>query len=129
MSEKKKILIVDDEPDVLTYLTALFEDNGYDTVTADDGVSGFDLALAERPDLITLDITMPDQSGVRTYRYYKGNDELKNTPVIIVTAVGDSMRSFLKKLAGFPEPEGFMNKPIDEERLLTMVSNLLGSNS
>ncbi len=127
MSEKKKILIVDDEADVLTYLTALFQDHGYDTITAEDGIKGFDLAKSEKPDLITLDITMPDQSGVRTYRYYKGNDELRNTPVIIITAIGDSMRSFLKKLAGFPEPEGFINKPIDEENLLEMVSNLLNT--
>ena len=85
----------------------------------------FILRKKEKPDLITLDITMPDQSGVRTYRYYKGNDALKDTPVIIVTALGDSMKSFLKKLAGFPEPEGFMSKPIDEEKLLKMVSDLL----
>jgi DNA-binding response OmpR family regulator len=125
MSEKKKILIVDDEPDVLTYLTALFEDHGYEAITAQDGITGFDLAKSEKPDLITLDITMPDQSGVRTYRYYKGNDELKGIPVIIVTAIGDSMKSFLKKLAGFPEPEGFMNKPIDEDQLIGMVADLL----
>ena len=125
MSEKKKILIVDDEQDVLTYLTALFQDNGYETITAKDGIEGFDLAKTAKPDLITLDITMPDQSGVRTYRYYKGNGELKDIPVIIVTAIGDSMRSFLKKLAGFPEPEGFMNKPIDEKKLLKMVADLL----
>ncbi|MBA4367312.1 MAG: response regulator [Desulfobacterium sp.] len=126
MSNKKKILVVDDEQDVLIYLTALFQDNGYEVITAKDGVEGFDLAKKEKPDLITLDITMPDQSGVRTYRYYKGNDELKEIPVIIITAIGDSMRSFLKKLSGFPEPEGFMNKPIDEKTLLKMVSDLLG---
>jgi CheY-like chemotaxis protein len=126
MSRKKKILVVDDEQDVLIYLTALFQDNGYDVITAKDGIEGFDLAKKEKPDLITLDITMPDQSGVRTYRYYKGNDELRNIPVIIITAIGDSMRSFLKKLSGFPEPEGFMNKPIDEKTLLQMVSDLLG---
>lgn len=125
MSEKKKILVVDDERDVLTYLTALLEDNGYETITAEDGKKGFDIAKAEKPDLITLDITMPDQSGVRTYRYYKEDDALKGIPVIIITAVGDSMRSFLKKLAGFPEPEGFMNKPIDEKELLEMISDLL----
>jgi CheY-like chemotaxis protein len=125
MSDKKKILVVDDEQDVLIYLTALFQDNGYEVITAKDGVEGFDRAKTEKPDLITLDITMPDQSGVRTYRYYKGNDELMKIPVIIITAIGDSMRSFLKKLSGFPEPEGFMNKPIDEKTLLKMVSDLL----
>lgn len=125
MSEKKKILVVDDEQDVLTYLTALFEDNGYETVSAMDGLKAVEVAQSEKPDLISLDITMPDQSGVRTYRTYKEDPELKKIPVIIVTAIGDSMRSFLKKLKGFPEPEGFMNKPIDEKELLKMTADLL----
>ncbi len=125
MSKKKKILVVEDEEDVLTYLTTLFQDNGYDTVSAVDGVEALERARTEKPDLISLDIAMPDQSGLRTYRQYKKDDELKDIPVIIVTALGDSMRSFLKRLGGFPEPEGFMAKPIDEEKLLKMVADLL----
>ena len=125
MSKKKKILVVEDEQDVLTYLTTLFQDNGYDTVSAVDGVEALERARTEKPDLISLDIAMPDQSGLRTYRQYKKEDELKDIPVIIVTALGDSMRSFLKRLGGFPEPEGFMAKPIDKERLLKMVADLL----
>ena len=125
MSTKKKILVVDDEQDVLTYLTTLFEDNGYDTVSATDGTQAYDLAKAEKPDLVTLDITMPNQSGVRTYRQYKEDQDLKAVPVIIITAIGDSMRSYLKKLSGFPIPEGFMNKPIDAEELIKMTQELL----
>ena len=125
MSKKKKILVVEDEEDVLTYLTTLFQDNGYDTVSAVDGVEALDRARTEKPDLISLDIAMPDQSGLRTYRQYKKDDELKDIPVIIVTALGDSIRSFLKRLGGFPEPEGFMTKPIDKEKLLKMVADLL----
>lgn len=125
MSKKKKILVVEDEEDVLTYLTTLFQDNGYDTVSAVDGVEALDRARTEKPDLISLDIAMPDQSGLRTYRQYKKDDDLKDIPVIIVTALGDSIRSFLKRLGGFPEPEGFMAKPIDKERLLKMVADLL----
>ncbi len=125
MSKKKKILVVEDEQDVLAYLSTLFQDNGYDTVSAVDGVEALERARTEKPDLISLDIAMPDQSGLRTYRQYKKDDELKDIPVIIVTALGDSMRSFLKKLGGFPEPEGFMAKPIDKEKLLKMVADLL----
>ena len=125
MSEKKKILVVEDEQDVLTYLTALFQDNGYDTVSAVDGVEALEIARKEKPDLISLDMAMPDQSGVRAYRLYKKDDELREIPVIIVTALGDSMRRFLKRLGGFAEPEGFMAKPIDEEKLLKMVADLL----
>ena len=122
---KKKILVVEDEQDVLTYLTALFQDSGYDTVSAVDGVEAFERARKEKPDLISLDMAMPDQSGVRAYRLYKKDDELREIPVIIVTALGDSMRSFLKRLGGFPEPQGFMTKPIDEEKLLKTAADLL----
>jgi len=125
MSERKKILVAEDEEDVLTYLTTLFQDNGYDTVTAVDGFEALERARTQKPDLISLDIAMPDQSGLRTYRQYKKDDELKDIPVIIVTALGDSIRSFLKRLGGFPEPEGFMTKPIDKEKLLKMVADLL----
>ncbi len=125
MRKKKKILVVEDEQDVLTYLTTLFQDNGYDTVSAVDGVEALEIARKEKPDLISLDMAMPDQSGVRAYRLYKKDDELREIPVIIVTALGDSMRRFLKRLGGFAEPEGFMAKPIDEEKLLKMVADLL----
>jgi CheY-like chemotaxis protein len=125
MRKNKKILVVEDEQDVLTYLTTLFQDNGYDTVSAVDGVEALEIARKEKPDLISLDMAMPDQSGVRAYRLYKKDDELREIPVIIVTALGDSMRRFLKRLGGFAEPEGFMAKPIDEEKLLKMVADLL----
>ncbi len=125
MRKKKKILVVEDEQDVLTYLTTLFQDNGYDTVSAVDGVEALEVARKEKPDLISLDMAMPDQSGVRAYRLYKKDDELREIPVIIVTALGDSMRRFLKRLGGFAEPEGFMAKPIDEKKLLKMVADLL----
>jgi len=123
----KKILIVDDESDMVKYLSALFQDNGYETISAFDGAEGFKMAKSNKPDLITLDITMPEQSGIRTYRMYKYKDdpEIKSIPVIIVTAIGDNMKSFLNKLGGFTKPEGFMTKPIDSVELLKMVSGLL----
>lgn len=121
----KKILIVDDEEDILTYLSALFQDNGYETVTAGDGESAFEKALAEKPDLITLDLAMPEQSGVKTYRSYKETPELKDTPVIVITGVGEDMETYFKKMKNFANPEGFINKPIDSEELLSQVNNLV----
>ncbi|MCK5783373.1 MAG: response regulator [Desulfobacterales bacterium] len=125
MGDQKKILIVEDEPDVMTYLSAIYEDNGYTTVQATDGIEGFNMAKSEKPDLISLDIAMPNQTGVRTYREYKQDPDLKDIPVIIITAVGDDFRRYLAKLKGFQKPEGFMNKPIDENRLLKMVADIL----
>ena len=123
----KKILVVDDEQDVLNYLTALFQDNGYRTVTAGDGLKAVEVARSEKPDLITLDITMPDQSGIRTYRQYKQDPELKSSPVIIITAMGEDVNTFINRLQGFVKPEGFMAKPIDPDKLVTMTAGLLSA--
>ena len=88
---KKKILIIDDERSVVTYLETLLEDNGYETVSAEDGRIGFEKAKSEKPDLVCLDITMPQESGIRFYRNLKDDPELGSTPVVVVTAVtGDA---------------------------------------
>lgn len=123
----KKILIVDDEPDVAIYFESLFQDNGYRTVVAYDGVAGLKLARSEKPDLITLDITMPVHSGVTTYGHYKSDARLINIPVIVITAIDESMKDFLEKLTGLPEPEGFISKPIDPEKLLDLISQILNA--
>lgn len=125
MHKTKKILIVDDERDVLTYFEAVFQDNGYDTVSAEDGIEGFERAKSEKPDLIVLDITMPKQSGLKTYRQYKKHPALKNIPVIIVTAVNDSFNVMLDELEEFELPKGIFNKPIDPQALLKVVSEIL----
>jgi CheY-like chemotaxis protein len=125
MHKTKKILIVDDERDVLTYFEAVFQDNGYDTVSAVDGIEGFERAKSEKPDLIVLDITMPKQSGLKTYRQYKRHPALKNIPVIIVTAVNDSFNVMLDELEEFELPKRIFNKPIDLQALLKVVSEIL----
>lgn len=125
MRENKKILIVDDEEDVLTYFEAVFQDNGFDTVSAEDGIEGFELAKSEKPDLIVLDITMPKQSGLKTYRQYKRQPALKNIPVIIVTAVNDSFKELLDELEDLEQPKGIFYKPIDPQELLKVVAGIL----
>ena len=126
MNDKKRVLVVDDEVDVRTYISTLFEDQGYEILTAENGKEGFELAKKEKPDLITLDIAMPSQSGMRTFRLFKDSEELKNIPVIIITGMGENVESFIKRLKGFSsQPEGFMGKPIDEEKLIKMVSDLI----
>ncbi len=126
MNDKKRVLVVEDEVDVRTYISTLFQDQGYEILTAENGKEGFELALKEKPDLITLDIAMPSQSGMRTFRMFKDSEELKSIPVIIITGMGENVESFIKRLKGFSsQPEGFMGKPIDEEKLIKMVSDLI----
>lgn len=121
----KKVLIVDDEEDVLIYLSALFIEHGFETVTADGGKNALAVAKAEMPHLITLDITMPEQSGIRTYRILKNDDELKGIPVIFVTAIGDSIEVIIEQLEEYPEPEGFIGKPIDHGKLIQLARDLV----
>jgi len=87
MSGDRKILVIDDEPDERVYLSALFEDNGYVTHTARNGKEGMEKVRADPPDLITLDITMPEKSGVKFYREIREDPELRRIPIIVVTGV------------------------------------------
>ena len=95
MSGKKKILIVDDEQDILTYLSILLEDNGYATALAKDGEEALKQVEAVGPDLITLDISMPEKSGIRLYREVKADDRWKQIPIIIVTGVSGDFKKFI----------------------------------
>ncbi|HXK36321.1 MAG TPA: response regulator [Candidatus Paceibacterota bacterium] len=128
---RKKILILDDEPSVVTYLETLLRDNGYDTVSASDGSEGMEKALSEKPDLITLDISMPEKSGVRFYRELKDSPDLASIPVLVVTAVTgyggkpEDFQKFISSRKHVPPPEGFVAKPINRDELLKEIGNLL----
>ena len=125
-AEQKKILIVDDDPDILVYLSTFLEDNGYATVTAKDGVEALNMVEAEAPDLIALDITMPEKSGVRFYRDMKEDPERKAIPIIIVTGVTKDFKKFISTRRQVPPPEGYVTKPIDLDMLLDLVKQNIG---
>jgi len=123
-AEKKTILVVDDEPDVRTFLSTLFEDNGYATVMAQDGNEGLSRVKEKAPDLVTLDITMPNKSGVRFYREMKESAEWKKVPIIIVTGVSGEFKTFISTRKQVPPPEGYLSKPIDKTEILKLVKKL-----
>ncbi len=125
MSEKKLILVIDDDPDIVTFLTALLEDNGYATDSAADGVEGLEKTRAKRPDLILLDITMPEKSGVRFYRDVREDEGLKSIPVVIVTGVAQEFKQFIHTRRQVPPPDGYIQKPIDKQELLDAVAKAL----
>ncbi|MFC1679913.1 response regulator [Elusimicrobiota bacterium] len=128
----KKILIIDDEKDILTYLDTLFKDNGYETVLADNADEGLEKARSENPDLISLDINMPEKTGTRAYRTLKEDEKLKGIPVVVVTAItgagGDpeGYKRFLSSRKAVPAPEGFVPKPIKKDELIKTVKDLIG---
>jgi len=125
MAELKKILIIDDEEDVRTYLSTFFSDNGLSAISAVDGKEGVQKAVAEKPDLITLDVSMPEESGVKALRDLQSNEATKNIPVIIVTGVSTDIKRFIESRKQVHPPEGFFEKPIDRDKLLKKVKELL----
>ena len=125
MSDNKKILVVDDDPSIITFMTALLEDNGYEVVTAVDGAQGMSQLQAEKPDLVLLDITMPEKSGVRFYREVRENEQTKDTPVIMVTGVMQEFKNFISSRRQVPPPDGYLTKPVDQALLLKTITEVL----
>lgn len=129
----KKILIVDDEPDIVSYLEMVLQDQGYETTTAGNGNEALEAVKQNRPDLVTLDITMPEASGTRFYKEIRTDPELAQIPVIIVTAVtglgGDkhAYENFISKRSLVPAPEAYFPKPIDREAFIEAVNGLLSA--
>jgi len=118
-----KILVIDDEPDVVSYLSAALEDEGYQVIAASDGSQGLQLAQGETPDLITLDITMPGMSGVEVLTALRRDEHVSHIPVIIVTGVTSFEN--LMDYRDIRPPEGFLPKPVDLRKLFSIIENLL----
>ncbi len=132
MNSSPKILVVDDEQDVCVYLSRLFQENGYRVKCAADGNQAAAAVAEERPDLITLDLSMPNKSGVRFYRELKSDESLSRIPVVLVTGItgpggsADTER-FYRTRGHVPPPEGFIPKPIDPEEMISLVKRLIGA--
>ncbi len=126
-SADKRILIVDDEADVIVSLITLFEDNGLSTSSAMDGGDGFAKAVAQRPDLIILGLGMQDESGVRMFRDLKENAVTSAIPVIIITDVSSDFQSFTRQLKQIQPQADHFEKPINKALLLAKTSEILQS--
>jgi CheY-like chemotaxis protein len=129
----KKILIVDDEPDIVSYLEMVLQDQGFETESAGNGNEAMEAVRRDPPDLVTLDITMPEASGTRFYKEMRTDPELAKIPIIIVTAVtglgGDqyAYEKFISHRSLVPAPEAFFPKPIDREDFVKAVKGLLAA--
>jgi CheY-like chemotaxis protein len=121
----KKILVVDDEPDVVTYLCAVLRDNGYEAIEAYDGEEALAKIASDKPDLVTLDVTMPEMTGVKAYRTMKEDENLRTIPVVIVTGVAHDFKQFISSRTQVPPPDGYLEKPVTPEALLAEVERLL----
>lgn len=127
----KKILIIDDEPDVLVFLGTLLRKNGYEVCEACNGQEGMKKVAEEKPDLVCLDLLMPEKTGIKMYREMRKDAALKSVPVIMVTGFSTPMIGYMefKKFIherSIPAPEGYIEKPINKEEFLKAVKEVVG---
>ncbi len=118
----KKILIVEDEVHVSSYLENLFQDQGYQTLIAADSEAAWGLVQGEKPDLITLDLQMPGEHGTRLYRRLRKNEETKGIPIIVISGQNAPHRSIkADKVVAIVE------KPFDATALAGLVQDAIGN--
>lgn len=116
---RKKILVIDDDPVIVKYLRSLFEDNGYVTCTASDGLQAYDMLGQEKPDLITLDLEMPEEWGTRFFRRMSREPAFAEIPVIVISGMASRHLALKKVVASLP-------KPFDPDKLMGIVQRTIG---
>ena len=127
----KKVLVVDDELDMRTFITTLLEINGFKPLTAQDGFQGLEVARKSRPALIILDIMMPKESGINLYRELRNDPDLKDIPVIMLSALSKKTffhsQKVLDEYKGekIPEPAAYIEKPPEPDEILEAIRNAL----
>ena len=129
-ASEKKILVVDDEPDVRNFLTACIEDAGFQVDSAVDGQDALEKIERELPDLMTLDMVMPRKSGIELIRTLRKNDDWTGLPIIVITAharnefASEDIKSFNAFTSGL-KPRRTIEKPITPEILVRAICEIL----
>jgi CheY-like chemotaxis protein len=130
-TKKKKILVVGYELDMLIFLANLLRNEGFEVLAVSNGQDGITSARKTLPALVILDVMMPGESGIQTYRLFKNDNQLNRIPVIMLSAIDRQTFFHYQKFDGFrtgqgiPEPEAFMEKPPEAEELIGIVNRLL----
>jgi CheY-like chemotaxis protein len=129
-ASNKKILVVDDEPDVRNFLAACIEDAGFQVDTACDGADALEKLEVDPPDFMTLDMVMPRVSGINLMRRLRAMEKFTRLPVIVITAhAHDEMgirdiKDFNAFASGM-RPRYTMEKPVTPKKLVTAISDIL----
>ena len=147
----KQVLIVDDDPNTVKYLSVLLAENGYDTASAGDGSEGLVKVMESVPDLLVLDVMMPKKTGFALFEQLKKHSPYRDIPVLMLTGVSgvlddlerrrdedpekpydslcESLQRKIREMReeGLVRPEVFMDKPVDPDVFIAKVTELIGN--
>ena len=128
MNAKKRILVVDDEPDFCAIVQGQLEKEGFDVELAYNGVEGLEKVKANPPDAIVLDVMMPEMDGYEVCKELKGDDAYAEIPIVLLTAVASHVTSTRYSHADgmSTEADDYLPKPASAEEILSSVKGLLG---
>ncbi len=122
MDKKIRILLVEDEPNIMRLTSVMLEKEGYQIIQAPNGKIGIEKAKAETPDIVITDLIMPEKNGFDVCRGVRANAATKNTPILILTAMGDEFN----KSAGFEAgADDYLTKPFNINELKARIRSLL----
>ena len=122
MTERRRILVIDDESDVLDTVRIGLELAGFTVLATPDGAQGLRVADAEKPDLVLLDLQMPTLNGIEVCRRLKEGGETKTTPVIILSAHADESSRLSARKVG---ADDYVLKPFDMRELVDLIHTFL----
>jgi DNA-binding response OmpR family regulator len=128
MSGKKaaKILVADDDPEILTLIARRLQRKGYEVLEAIDGIQTLEIARAQHPDLIVLDVMMPGKNGWEVAKELRAADATRGIGILVLTAIGEKMNEMTSPLYG---ADAYLDKPFEFADLERMVAEVLAKAS
>jgi CheY-like chemotaxis protein len=123
VSERKKILIVDDSKTALMMSQMILKNKSFQVLTARNGLEGVEKAVSEQPDLILMDVCMPEMNGFEAVKEIRAREETRAIPIIMVTTLGEAENVELGYETGCND---YVTKPISSVELLSKINNLIG---
>ena len=123
----KKILIVDDDPDLVEAVRMILESKKYNVIAAYGGLEGLEKARTENPDLIVLDVMMPDKDGYVVCKELKADAQLSKIPILLLTAVVSKISTtrYTQQSGMETEADDYMDKPVEPAVLVSRIETLL----
>jgi DNA-binding response OmpR family regulator len=126
METKRRVVYIEDEPEMIDLVRLILNRRGYEIIGANGGREGLDIVRAQIPDLVLLDLMMPDMDGWDVYQQMKADEHTQNIPVIVVTAKAQS----IDKVLGLhiAKVDDYISKPFSPQELVDSVERVISKN-